>query len=183
MIVGYQGEPGAFSDEAACRRFGNPDTRGYATFEALVDALSRGHVELAILPVENTIVGPIVGALTALERASGIRTIEEVAHPVEQCLVGVRGATVEGLTVVRSHPVALEQCSEFLARHPRVQSEVVEDTAGSIRAIAQCGDVRVAAIGPAAAAVRYGAVVLSRGIQDRRDNVTRFAIIAAGSRA
>lgn len=180
MIVAYQGEPGAFSDEAARRRFDNPDTRGYATFDAVVDAVARGHVDLAILPLENTIVGPIVGALTALERVRGLRTIDEVAHPVEQCLVGVRGATIENLTLVRSHPAALDQCDAFLTSHPHVQTEVVEDTAGSIRAIAQSGDLRVAAIGPAAAALRYGAIVLARGIQDRSDNMTRFAIIAAG---
>ena len=65
MIVAYQGEPGAFSDEAARRRFDNPDTRGYATFDAVVEALSSGHVDFALLPLENSIVGPIVGALLA----------------------------------------------------------------------------------------------------------------------
>lgn len=178
MIVAYQGEPGAFSDEAARRRFDNPDTRGYATFDAVVEALARGHVDLALLPLENSIVGPIVGALAALEQARGVRTVDEVAHPVQQCLVGVRGASLEILTTVRSHPVALDQCRAFLTRKPHLRVEVVQDTAGSIREIAQTGDVSIAAIGPAQAAFRYGAVVLAHGIQDRRDNVTRFAIVA-----
>ena len=178
MIVGYQGEPGAFSDEAARRRFDNPDTRGYATFDEVVEALSKGHVELALLPIENSIVGPIVGALAALERARDVCTVDEIAHPVEQCLVGVRGASVETLVLVQSHPIALEQCRSFFSRNPHLRTQAVEDTAGAIRAIAQLGDMDVAAIGPAPAALRYGAVVLARGIQDRRDNVTRFAIVA-----
>jgi len=177
VIVGFQGEPGAFSDEAARSKFAGAQTRGYATFEGVARAVARGEVDCGLLPLENTVVGPIVAALAALERCGDVCIAGDVAFSVEQCLIGVRGASLEGLSRVRSHPVALAQCGNFLVRYPNVRPEITEDTAGAVREIVECDDPSVAAIGPALAADRYGAVVLARSIADRRDNVTRFAII------
>jgi prephenate dehydratase len=181
MIVGYQGEPGAFSDEAARSRFDNPETRGYSTFEQVVAAVAQGQVDCALLPVENSIVGPIADARNALCGRSDVRTVGTIDWPIVQCLLGVPGARVAGLVQVQSHPVALAQCGGFLEANKHMSAVAAEDTAGAVRAIVEIGDRRIAAIGPASAADRYGAVVLVRNIADQRRNTTQFAIIARGA--
>jgi prephenate dehydratase len=93
-------------------------------------------------------------------------------------LVGVSGATLEEIAVVRSHPVALEQCGVFLRAHPAMRAEVVDDTAGAVRRMVETGDPQGAAIGSALAARRYGGVILARDVHDDPTNVTRLFAIA-----
>jgi prephenate dehydratase len=177
--VGFQGEPGAFSESAALELLGDVRTRGYATFESLVRAVKEGQVPYGLLPCANMIAGPIVPAYDLLIEHRGVSIVDETAAHIEQCLVGVPGSTIEQLQYVTSHPVALEQCRRFLAAHPRIESRVGEDTAGAIRAVMDAGDPCAAAIGPALAAQRYGGSILRRGVQDDADNITRFFVISA----
>jgi prephenate dehydratase len=185
MKVGFQGESGAFSEEAALALFGaGIETRGYADFDALVAAVDAGEVDRGLLPCENSIYGSIARAYDLLYAHERVTIVDETRLNVEQCLIGVPGAGAEGIERVLSHPVALEQCRAFLAQRPGVRAEAAEDTAGAVRTIVAHGDVRVAAIGPALAAERYGGTVLARAIQDEDENVTRFfAIAAAGAPA
>jgi prephenate dehydratase len=177
--VGFQGEPGAFSEEAAIALLGNRiHTRGYRTFEDLVAAVDSGELRYGLLPCENTIFGQIAEAYDLLGRYPGVKIVDENTHLVRQCLIGLPGAALNKLERVASHPVALEQCRRFLATHPQLRINAMEDTAGAVRAIVESADLRSAAIGPALAAERYGAVVLQHAIQDDEDNTTRFFLIA-----
>jgi 3-deoxy-7-phosphoheptulonate synthase len=179
MTVAFQGEAGAFSDEAAQALFGEAiATRGYASFDALVEAVAQGDVRYGLLPCENTIHGSIARAYDLLYAYENVAIVDETTHRIEQTLVGAHGATLEGIESIASHPVALEQCRAFLAERPAVRVEVHEDTAGAVRAVAERGDPRLAAIGPALAAQRYGGTVLARGIQDEHENYTRFFVIS-----
>ena len=180
MIVGFQGEPGAFSEEAAFALLGPVQTRGYRTFEVLVAAVDAGAVTYGLLPCENTITGPVARAYDVLVEHPRVAIVDETTHRIEQCLIGVVGATTEGLKRVASHPVALEQCQRFLEQHPNLSVDVADDTAGSIRAVGEAGDVACGAIGSALAAQRYNASVLKRGVQDDPDNLTRFFVISTG---
>jgi prephenate dehydratase len=180
MIVAFQGEAGAFSDEAARALFGEDVvTRGYASFGALVEAVAHHDARFGLLPCENTIHGSIARAYDLLYEHESVKIVDETTHRIEQTLVGAEGATLEGIESIASHPVALEQCRSFLAERPAVRVEVHDDTAGAVRAVAERGDPRSAAIGPALAAKRYGGTILARGIQDEPDNYTRFFVIAA----
>jgi len=179
MIVGYQGEPGAFSEEAALALLGAVQTRGFPTFDELVRSVDATEAAFGILPCENTIAGPIARAYDLLAEFANVAIVDETTHRVEQCLIGTRETDIERLERVASHPVALEQCRTFLQRHPQWRIDVAQDTAGSIRSVIESGDPRAGAIGPALAARRYGGQVLEAGIQDDADNFTRFFLISA----
>lgn len=179
MVIGFQGEPGAFSEEAALALLGQVETRGYPAFDDLLAAVAAAHVSHGLLPCENSIAGAITRAYDLLAEYPSVRIAGETVLRVEQCLIGLPDADVERLESVHSHPVALEQCRRFLAAHPHLHPQAAADTAGSVREIVERGDVRAAAIGPALAAERYGARVLARGIQDDAANFTRFFLVTA----
>lgn len=176
--VGFQGEAGAFSEEAALALLGPAQATGYLNFDALVEAVDAGHVTYGLLPVENSIYGQIARSYDLLSMHPALRIVDETVHHVVQALIGTPGATIEGIREVRSHPVALEQCRALFEAHPAWHTVVVEDTAGAVREIAQAGNPAIAAVGPASAAPRYGAIVLRNGVQDDDDNFTRFFLIS-----
>jgi 3-deoxy-7-phosphoheptulonate synthase len=178
-VAGFQGESGAFSEEAARAYFGEEmETRGYADFDALVEAVDAGEASYGLLPCENVIYGSIARAYDLLYAHDGVTIVDETRLNVEQCLIGMPGAKAAGIERVLSHPVALEQCRRFLSGRPQMRAEAVDDTAGAVRAVIAAADPRVAAIGPAQAAGRYGGEVLARAIADVAENVTRFFVIA-----
>jgi prephenate dehydratase len=174
--VTYQGEPGAFSEEAALSWFGDADCEPRTTFRQVAEAVVNGEADAGVLPVENTLAGGVASAYDVLGSLP-LTVVGEVVRPIRMCLLGLRGAAVTGLRRVESHPVALAQCGIFLARHPTIEAVVVHDTAGAARLVAERGDPTVAAIASAWAAERYGLEVLAEGIQDRDDNRTRFFVV------
>ena len=182
MIVGYQGEPGAFSEEAAGELIPDlQEARGYRTFVALIDAVDSGGVDAALLPIENSITGQIASNYDLLWHHPSLAIVDETIHRVVQTLIGVPGATVEEIVEVRSHPVALEQCERLFATHPKWLRTVVDDTAGAVRQIVAQGDRKIAAIGSRAAARRYGAAILAESVQDNPENFTRFFLVRRGA--
>jgi prephenate dehydratase len=177
MIVGFQGEPGAFSEEAATALLGDVRTRGYATFDALVDAVDERSVDAGLLPCENSIHGAVARAYDLLYDHPNVTIVDETVHRIVQALVGPPGAAIANLSRVESHPVAIEQCRRFLNDLTEVEVVAVGDTAGAVRSVVESGDRSRAAIGPEAAARRYGGVVLADAIQDEAENYTRFFLI------
>ncbi|MFN2459831.1 MAG: prephenate dehydratase [Candidatus Velthaea sp.] len=182
MLVGFQGEAGAFSDEAAQRLIAGAQTHGYTTFDDLIEAVDRRDVEAGLLPVENSIFGAIARAYDLLWQYTGLHIIDETEIAVEMCLIGIPGTDEARIREVRSHPVALEQVRRFGQTHPNWRQIAVADTAGAVTEIMTLGDAAVAAIGPAFAAERYGATVLRRGIQDDARNFTRFYLLSTEAR-
>jgi prephenate dehydratase len=178
MTIGFQGEPGAFSEEAAFALFGAVDVRGYTDFDALVRAVDEEEVPFGLLPCENSIHGQIARAYDLLYAHPRVRVVDETVHRIVQNLIGVSGARIECIRRIESHPVALEQCRHFTASLPSVEVTAVADTAGAVRDVVRSGDPSVAAIGPAASAQRYGGVILAPAIQDEAENFTRFFVIA-----
>ena len=180
MICGFQGEKGAFSDEAARAMLGgDATTRGFRTFDALLDALVQGSVDRALLPVENSISGIVAPAQHALAAHRNLAICEELRYQIDQSLIGLPGATIERLASVLSHPVALAQCSRFFEANPHIAAQAFYDTAAAVAEIVHQGDVRRAAIAPPGAAGVYGATILAHAIQDERENFTRFLLLSA----
>jgi prephenate dehydratase len=176
--VAFQGEPGAFSEEALGvllpgRSRGIP----CSDFAAVGRAVESGGAQLGLLPVENSLAGSVLGSYDVLLRAP-LDVIGEVVLPIRHMLMGIPGSTVDGLREIRSHPVALAQCTRFLGAHDGIRAVAAQDTAGSAREVAEWGDPGVAAIAPEGAAERYGLEVLARDLQDRDDNQTRFFLVA-----
>jgi prephenate dehydratase len=178
--VGYQGVPACYSDLAigkvfATRQVTRLERVGFRSFAAAIDALEAGTIDYALLPIENTIAGSINEVYDLLGHRP-VTIVGEEALEVEHCLLGLPGGRVEELRVVRSHPVALQQCAKFLDRLG-VVSESFHDTAGAAQAVARDGDPAIAAIASEDAAREYGLVVLARDIADHPRNLTRFLLI------
>ncbi len=177
-IIGFQGEPGAFSDSVARRVFPAARSRGFTSFDALIAAVADGTIAAAILPCENSLHGSISRAYDLLLAYDGITIIDETEETIVQTLVGLPGVAFEEITTVRSHPVALEQCRTFFTQESHLEVQAAHDTAGAIREMIANGDRHVAAIGPAAAAKLYGGEILRATVNDEEPNVTRFFIVA-----
>lgn len=175
--VAFQGELGAFS-EAAVRVFFGRDAEPVACreFTDVAAAVLGGEADYGLLPVENTLAGSVVLAYDVLA-TQPLRIVGEVVTPIHHCVLGVPGARLDGVTRVLSHPVALAQCTRFLAGRPGVQAIAVYDTAGAARDVAAGEDASVAAIAGRGAAERYGLQILAADVEDRPDNQTRFLAV------
>jgi prephenate dehydratase len=129
------------------------------------------------VPIENTVAGIIHPAHDFL-LASGLSVIDDMLLPIRQNVIDLPGASLGQIASAESHPVALAQCERFFRRHPTIARVTAADTAGSVRAIMQAGNPARAAIGSKRAADIYGAQLLLEGIDDVRENYTRFLLLA-----
>ncbi len=177
--IAYQGEPGSNSD-AACREvYPGLDTLPCPTFEDVFTAMAEGDVDLAMIPVENSIAGRVADIHHLLPESS-LHIVGEHFMPIHFALMGVPGAQVSDITAVRSHSHALGQCRRLIREHGW-RPVVADDTAGAAREVAQLGDPTVAALAPALAADLYGLEVLQHEVEDEHHNTTRFLILANGA--
>lgn len=175
--VAFQGEPGAFSQIAARKLLGDDvATVPCPTFESLFESINQGRADLILAPLENTLAGPVLRCYDLLYQSS-LRMIGEVVLRISHCVIGCRGAQLELVRRIQSHPVALAQCERFFAAHPEIAKSVAEDTAGSVRQVVERGDPTVAAIAGESAAEEYRAQVLASAIEDDPHNFTRFALL------
>lgn len=177
-VVGYQGRPGAFSESAAVTLVGTDvRLRPFDTFPEVFAALTDGRIARAVIPVDNSLVGPVPGIADLLSRHR-VEVRAGCREPIVHTLIGVVGAEVALVREVRSHPVALAQCRWFFEKHRHVTPVPTFDTAGAVQEIVAVGDRRVAAIAGARAAVLYSGRVLLPRVADRADNSTRFVLVA-----
>jgi prephenate dehydratase len=178
LRVAFQGERGAFSEEAALRLLG-PEIEFVPrlTFETLFRSVETGEADYVLAPVANSIAGPVYASLDLLRRSS-LLMLDEVEIKIEQHLIGCPDATLTNLETVQSHPVALAQCKRFFREHPRLTPVDAHDTAGSVAEVIRRGDTTRAAIAGRRAAELYGASIIRESIQDRAENFTRFVLLA-----
>src|SRR5215469_567019 len=175
-IVTFQGEPGAYANLAARDALPNALAMPRTTFEDALLAVREGEAGLTIIPVENSLHGRIADIHHLLPEA-GLHIVGEHFHRVRHQLLGVRGATLSGVTSVFSQEPALGQCRKLI-RERRLTARSWHDTAGAARHVAELGDPSVAAIASSLAAELYGLDVLASDIEDETHNVTRFLIMA-----
>jgi prephenate dehydratase len=177
--VAFQGERGAFSEEAAVKLLGEKIVPvPQPTFDATFAAVGRGLADLVLSPIENTLAGSVHKALDLLIE-SGLSIIAEVVIPISLNLIALPGASLEQITAVESHPVALAQCERFFRAHSEMKRIASEDTAGSVRAIMQAGIPARAAIASRRAAEIYGGKILLEHLEDDPKNYTRFLLLSA----
>lgn len=175
--VAYLGPEGTYTDEAAFLYAPDTDRIPYATLAEVVNAVESGAVDLAVAPIENSLIGTILDIVDFLIRSKKSRIVGEILVPIEASLIVKPGTRLSDIKVVRSKQEALGQCREYLqANLPGVVQEPVGSTAGAVASLAE-SDVSVAALGPRRAAQINGMEVLADGVQDRKNNVTRFAVI------
>jgi prephenate dehydratase len=177
MRVAFQGEKGAYSEEAIYQFFGTGvETLPCRDFGGIFEAVESGSAEYAALPVENSTAGSINRAYDLL-LDHDLRIWGEVILRVRHVLLALPGTTLDNIRCVHSHPQALAQCKRYLANHGwRV--EPTYDTAGSARHLAEARDPEVAAIASRLAGERYGLVEVAYGIEDLFYNYTRFFMLS-----
>jgi prephenate dehydratase len=182
MRIAYQGAPGAYGHLAARELYPAGRLLAMSDFAAVAGAVASGKAELGILPVENSVIGPIAEAQSVLRAHDSLVVVTEADYPVRHCLLALPGAPLEIIRTVESHPAALAQCARYLAAR-RFVVHAVDDTAGAARRIAADRNFTCAAIASAEAAELYGLRVLAQDIADKPNNQTRFAVIAIATRA
>lgn len=175
--VAFQGERGAFSEEAAFKLLGHEiELVPQKNFAALYGSIDNGQADYVLAPIANSIVGPVQASVDFLRRSS-LLPIDAVMLRIEQHLIGCPDATMDNIETVQSHPVALAQCQSFFAAHPRLKPVNADDTAGSVAEVIARGDSTRAAIAGRRAAELYGASIIRESIQDRPDNFTEFVLL------
>ncbi len=177
IIVAFQGEPGAYSQQAAFNFFGaGVETKPCETLEDVFTAVERGDTPFAIVPVENSLEGSISKTYDLLLE-SPLKVSGELNLRVSHCLIAAPGSTLECIKTVYSHPQALGQCQAFL-RHIDCRTIPTLDTAGSVKMIKEEGLLNSAAVASARSATIYGMKILASNIEDTANNFTRFFVLS-----
>lgn len=175
--VAFLGPAGTYTEEAAIRHAPDAQRVAFASLPAVVAAVDSGQVDEAVGPIENSIAGSINDIVDALIGAQQARIVDELLLPIDVCLIAPIGVTLADIRSVRSKAEALGQCRRFLSEHlPGATLEPYDSTAGAVASLAN-EDGSVAALGPRRAAVLSGMQVLQSGVEDRKNNVTRFVVL------
>jgi prephenate dehydratase len=176
MKIAIQGEPGAFSHEAALRLVPGAEIVPCALSAEVFAALDTGAADAAAIPIENSLAGSVLEHFDLLLKHD-VKVVEETLVRIRHNLIAIPGASIAEIDRVYSHPVALAQCRRFLAAHPAMKAMAFYDTAGSVKQLMELGERNVAAIASEAAAATYGAEILARDIEDNPENYTRFFLV------
>ena len=177
--VTIQGVSGCYHDAAARAYFANDevDTVACETFDDMFDRLKGDASLIGIMAIENTIAGSLLQNHELL-RQSNLTVVGEYKMRMSQVLCALPGQSIDNLTEVNSHPMALMQCGQYLHKHPNLKIVEKTDTAGSAREIAENHLLGHAAVCGKYAAELYGLHVLEEGIETNKRNFTRFLILA-----
>ncbi len=175
MKVSFQGEPGAYSEQAVFNYFGDVKTVPCESFDAMFDAVVSGKSDAALAPIENSLAGSIHQNYDLLLRHD-LHIVGEYFLRVQHCLIVNPGVKMEDIKKAISHPQALGQCAGYLRGHG-IKPEQVYDTAGSVKMLKESGARDVAAIASKRAAELYGMQILQEGIEDNPENYTRFLAV------
>jgi len=176
MRVAFQGEPGAYSEEAGYGYFDAPEMIPQESFEAVFAEVDSGACRAGLIPIENSLAGSIHQNYDLLLRHD-LHIVGEYFLRVRHCLIGFPGVAKSEIARVISHPQALGQCAGYL-RELGVKTEPVYDTAGSVKILKENGKRTTAAIASKRAAEIYEMQVLQESIEDNPENYTRFLEIA-----
>jgi prephenate dehydratase len=184
--VAFQGERGAFSEEAARRILGDAiEPRPKREFDEMFEAVIRDEADCAVVPIENTLAGSVIKNYDLLVDYD-LEIIGEVVLRVAHHLIAPRGTRLEAIRKIYSHPVALAQCEDYLHKlrleHPGLEVLPAYDTAGSVKLVVEHGRRDEAAIASRSAAATYGARILAERIESNPQNFTRFFVMARPDR-
>jgi chorismate mutase / prephenate dehydratase len=180
-VVALQGIEGSYSQLAAEQFFRDKPVEisllACTRFADVASAVEQGRADVAMLPVENTTSGGIAEVYDVLLH-SRLAVIGEVKYRVQHCLLGTEDSTLDTIKSIYGHPQAVTQCSDFLGELTDVEVVFFGDTAMSGRRIKSIGDPTIGAIASEEAARRFGLKVLKRAIGNRKENYTRFLVVA-----
>lgn len=173
--VSFQGERGAYSEDAAISFFGNTvETVPLSTFTEVVEATENGKTDYSVLPVENSLEGS-VGESYDLLFSTTLNVVGEIYYRVRHCLIGFD--KIQNIDTVYSHPQALGQCRKFIQRY-KLKMVPAYDTAGSVKIIKELNKKNISCIASKRASEIYGVPTIIEGIEDNTNNYTRFLVLS-----
>jgi prephenate dehydratase len=176
MQIAFQGEPGAYSEQAVFNYFGNVETKPCESFDVVFDSVVSDACDAGLIPIENSLAGSIHQNYDLLLRHE-LHIIGEYLLRVQHCLIALPGVKKEEIKKAISHPQALGQCAAYL-RGLGIKAESAYDTAGSVKLLKESGARDTAAIASRRAAEIYEMQILEEGIEDNPENYTRFLAIS-----
>ncbi len=180
MKVAIQGETGCFHEVAARHFFNHTavDILPCSSFDLTIGAVSNGLADFAIMAIENARSGSILYNYNLI-RESGMKVVGEINLRIKQNLMALPGQTIADIRQIRSHPIALAQCMNFLNNYPEITLVETDDTAGSARIISENKLKKIATIASLNAADIYGLEILAEGIETYKKNYTKFLIVGS----
>lgn len=183
MDIGYLGPRGTFTEQAALIMAKGENIIPFRSFWEALEAVEKGQIQQAIVPIENSIEGVVNATVDCLIFDVNLYIQELLIMPIEQSLIAKKGTTVDSIKKVYSHSHAIPQCKEYIREHlPNAVLQSVSSTADGIRRVSQSNnDEYCAAIGSKNAADLYGLQVLAQSIQDTNNNFTLFARVSKKS--
>lgn len=177
MRVAIQGELGSFSHAAATRLLPRSRIVSCATSRNVFEITRAGKADAAVIPIENSLAGSVAEHFDLL-LSHPLYIQREFRLRIEHNLIARPGVRFNQLRRVLSHPVALEQCRRFFRAHRRLEAVPFYDTAGSVKHLMEQRLTDTAAIAGSQAAKEYGGKILRRGLEDNKQNFTRFFLIS-----
>jgi prephenate dehydratase len=174
--VAYQGERGAFSEEAVLAYFASPVALAVPSWRSVFESIADGSVDSGVVAIENSLGGSIRETYDLLYEF-GLSITGEVTVPVRLALMALPGQTLDDIERVYSHPQGIAQADEFLRTRPW-QVMTAYNTAGSAKMIRDRDERGAAAVASARVAAIYGLEILARDVQSGEENHTRFAVLS-----
>ena len=176
-MIACQGVPGAYSGIACEKIFRYPTVSYFKTWHDVVNAVEKGLCKYGVLPIENSTAGS-VNNVYDLMAEHNFYIVKSFRLKINHCLLGNKGATLDGIKEIYSHEQALNQCSEFLRQHSDIKVNVCENTAMAAKMVMESGRTDVAAISSENCRDLYSLTMLSSDIQNKDNNYTRFICIS-----
>lgn len=174
--IAFLGPPGSYGEQAALRYAPAATLLPYPSHPRVAAAVENGEADEGLLAVENSLEGSVVESLDILMHDGRLHVRGEVVIPIDHCLITAPGRTIDEISVILSHTNALGQCRGYIERcFPDARVEPALSTTGAVEeALRRPG---AAAIASARAAELLGGDILARAVQDRPNNMTRFAVV------
>ena len=176
IIIGFQGEHGAYSEVASLLYDHSLIPVSCKEFTEIFDEVSSGKINIGIVPVENSLEGAITQVNDLLVQTD-LKIIGEVSIPVHHCLLALPETQYHDLKVVYSHPQALAQCHEFISRH-RLEPRPFYDTAGAAKMLSENRPEAAGVIANKLCAELYRLEIIKENIEDHESNSTRFIVLS-----
>lgn len=181
MKVGYLGPVATFTHTAAVSAFPQDEAVAYASIPDCIMAIEKGRVDVAVVPIENTIEGTVNVTLDYLFHQSSVPIVAEIVVPIAQHVMvhPNNSNTWQSVQKVMSHPQAIAQCHTFLQTELYgVERETTPSTAYAAEWVSKHPDELIAAIAPYMAAETYGLTIVQENAQDIELNQTRFVVLS-----
>ncbi|MBQ7367264.1 MAG: 3-deoxy-7-phosphoheptulonate synthase [Spirochaetaceae bacterium] len=178
----YSGDHGAYAEQAISLYFDDAQAVGCSSFRDVFQAVTDGRADYGMIPLENSLAGSVYDNYDNLFRFDDVSICGASTLRIEHALLAVKGASLDSIKRVYSHPHGFPQCKDFLDKHPGwIQVDAVS-TATAAELVAKDGSLENAAIASTVAADYYNLEVLATGIELNPRNYTRFVVITANDK-